>query len=162
MRRRNRKVNKHSRFTAACASLAVEYVDLDPEFVVFESFALCLCCSARSVFCFFCCKEERSDSSVRANQRALVTSDTFIYIPYRNFFCNTTFVELSCVCEEDTISIFFEFAYRQIVTNEVVHRVLQFSCVFRQTHVYFLRLIFEVSPCRVNFYFVNVSDTSVN
>ena len=96
--------------------------NLDSELVVVVRLHACLCLE-RCICSLFLCEEERTDSSVRANDGALVTLNTLSSIPYRNIYCCTTLLVSCCTLRECTVFHTYECRYRERVTFLSVHYV---------------------------------------
>ena len=97
------------------------------------------------------CQDERTNSCVRTNERALVTLYTVVYIPYRHECGNATLLPASCAVVPCTVNsvIFHEVRNLEKVTclgvdrtNEILHECR--SCILYHS------VVWEVSPCRVN------------
>ena len=96
-------------------------------------------------------KNERTDGSVRTNERTLVTLDTVLYVPYRNECLNTTLLESCCAvlpCTVDGV-VLNEVGNLQEVTCLAVDRTDEL--LNESGSVVFLSLLVgEVCPCGIN------------
>ena len=132
----------------AAAALAVERIDLDAHGIALKALALDLFCQAAfgSGFSFFGSQEERTDSGVRANQRAHVASDAVFPDPDRYICCNAAAFVFRGLHRADAVCIVHKGGNRDAVALLVVDGDLDFTDVFRKARVNGFRCIRERSP----------------
>src|SRR5699024_6786923 len=72
--------------------------------------------SFRCVCCFFCSHSDRADNCMRADICTTVTLDTVFRLPYRDIYCDTTFLVCGGTGRSCSVYEVLECGYRQRVS----------------------------------------------
>ena len=142
---------------AVTATGAIQRGNVNSKFQTFCADSIFRRQGSRSFSSFFFSHKNGTDSCVGANERALVTLDTSINLPFGNVDCDTAFFISAGATGESTVGIFIECAYGQFVAFQTVHGNEKFIYKF-VTGFSSKFAIFCISPSSRNFY----SNDSVN